>query len=73
MGLLQPQQAKTVDPDSAPFIAGRKNKVYHTRQCRYGLNVESPVGFATAYDAELSGRMPCEFCTPQNVPAQPQK
>lgn len=73
MGLSQPQQVKTIDPHSAPFVSGKKNRVYHTRHCQYAANLDSPAGFSTSHDAERSGKMPCQFCAPQSGAAQQQQ
>jgi len=59
------KEVKTVDPQSAPFVAGKRNKVYHARGCPYAANLISAVGFASALEAEASGRIPCEFCSPR--------
>jgi len=59
------KDGKTVDAASAPFVAGKRNKVYHTRQCRYAVDLSSPVGFASVREAEASGRIACEFCNPR--------
>ena len=58
-------EVKSVDPESAPFVAGKRNKVYHARGCPYAANLSSPVGFASVLEAEASGRIPCEFCAPR--------
>ena len=58
-------EVKTIDAQSAPFVAGKRNKVYHARGCPYAANLNSPVGFAGVLEAEASGRIPCEFCSPR--------
>lgn len=58
------QKVKTSDPLTAPYVAGKKNRVYHARHCPYAAELASPVGYETLRDAEASGRMPCEFCAP---------
>jgi len=55
---------RRISADAAPFITGKRNKVFHVRHCQYAANLESLIGFSSARDAELSGYMPCEFCTP---------
>lgn len=61
------RDAKTVDPQTAPFVAGKRNKVYHSRQCPYAAGLNSPAGFSGAREAEASGRIPCEFCSPHKA------
>jgi hypothetical protein len=63
------KDVKTLDARTAPFVSGKRNRVYHTRECRYAADVNSPVGFASALDAESTGRLPCEFCLPRNSAA----
>ena len=62
------QKVKTSDPLTAPFVAGKKNHIFHARNCPYAANLESPVGYETIRDAEASGRIPCEFCAPHKAP-----
>ena len=57
--------SRSTDTEKAVFVAGKHNKVYHLRQCRYAADISSPVGFTSARDAEASGRVPCEFCNPR--------
>ncbi|HEY3321516.1 MAG TPA: hypothetical protein VGP72_13695 [Planctomycetota bacterium] len=62
-------QSKKVDAESAAFVAGKKNKIYHRRGCRFAASLDSPVGFASEFEAQNSGRVPCEFCA--NLPVKP--
>jgi len=59
------KEVKTADPETAPYVAGKRNKVYHARGCPYAANLSSAVGFASVLEAEASGRIPCEFCSPR--------
>lgn len=49
----------------ALFVAGKRSKIYHRRDCPYAANLESLVGFNKMGDAEGSGHIPCEFCAPR--------
>lgn len=60
-----PRDVKTVDAELAPIVAGKANKVYHARHCRYAAALNNPVGFSSPRDAEAKGLIPCEFCNPQ--------
>ena len=65
------KKPKAADPASAPFVAGKRNRVFHTRGCPYAADLEAPVGYETLRDAEASGRLPCEFCRPNKIEAAP--
>jgi hypothetical protein len=65
------QKAKSADPTTAPFVAGKRNKVFHRRHCPYAAELDSPVGFETLRDAEASGKIPCAFCKPHMIEAAP--
>ncbi|MCY3020652.1 MAG: hypothetical protein NTW87_16665 [Planctomycetota bacterium] len=51
-------------------MAGKRNKVYHKRDCPYAANLDSPAGYSTVQDAESSGHIPCVFCSPRGNEAQ---
>jgi len=65
------QKKKKADAATAPFVAGKRNQVFHTRHCPYAVELDSPVGFETLHDAEASGRIPCAFCKPHMVDTAP--
>ncbi len=65
------QKTRTADPLTAPYVAGKKNRVFHARHCPYAADLVSPQGYDTLRDAEASGRIPCEFCAPHKESPPP--
>jgi len=64
-------KAKSVTAQDAPFIAGKKNRVYHVRNCQYAVSLDSAVGYASLREADASGKIPCEFCAPRTQAVAP--
>ena len=62
----KPQYPKvpTIDARTAPFVSGKNTRIFHVRGCEYAKSIDSPIGFASAGEAQRSGRIPCEFCHP---------
>jgi hypothetical protein len=62
--------ARAIAVKDAPFVAGKKHKVYHARHCLYAISLKDAVGFATSADAEAAGQIPCAFCNPRSSQKQ---
>ena len=65
------KEVRTVDPLTAPLVAGKHSKVFHARGCPYAASAKAPVGFASVQEAEASGRIPCQFCSPRSAGTPP--
>jgi endonuclease/exonuclease/phosphatase family metal-dependent hydrolase len=58
--------SKTVPPESAPFIASKRSKVFHKASCGNGKKIteKNRVGFPSFGDASGAGKRPAKCCNP---------
>jgi hypothetical protein len=58
--------SKTVPPESAPFIASKRSKVFHKASCGNGKKIseKNRVGFPSFSDASGAGKRPAKCCNP---------
>ena len=63
---LSNSNSKTVAPDSAPFIASKNSKVFHSAGCNNAARIieKNKVGYSTFKDASGAGKRPAKCCTP---------
>jgi endonuclease/exonuclease/phosphatase family metal-dependent hydrolase len=57
---------ETVSPDTAPFIASKRSKVFHKANCGNGKNIieKNRVGYPSFGDASGAGKRPAKCCNP---------
>jgi endonuclease/exonuclease/phosphatase family metal-dependent hydrolase len=58
--------SETEAPDTAPFLASKKSKVFHSADCGNAKRIsdKNKVGFPTFQDAEGAGKRPAKCCSP---------
>lgn len=58
--------SETEAPDTAPFLASKKGKVFHSADCGNAKRIsdKNKVGYPTFQDAESAGKRPAKCCSP---------
>jgi len=58
--------SETAPPDSAPFLASKRSKVFHKADCGNAKRIsdKNKVGFPSFDDAEGAGKRPAKCCKP---------
>jgi endonuclease/exonuclease/phosphatase family metal-dependent hydrolase len=58
--------SETASPDTAPFLASRRSKVFHKAGCGNAnrISEKNKVGYPTFSDAEGAGKRPASCCKP---------
>ena len=58
--------SETAAPDTAPFLASKRSKVFHKADCGNGQRIsdKNKVGYPTFKDAENAGKRPAKCCSP---------
>ncbi len=59
-------ESETAPPDSAPFLASKRSKVFHKAGCGNAKRIsdKNKVGFPTFNDAKGAGKRPAKCCKP---------
>jgi endonuclease/exonuclease/phosphatase family metal-dependent hydrolase len=59
-------ESETASPDSAPFLASKRSKVFHKAGCGNANRIsdKNKVGYPTFKDAEGAGKRPANCCKP---------
>jgi len=58
--------SETEAPDTAPFLASKRSKVFHAADCGNAKRIsdKNKVGYPTFQDAEGAGKRPAKCCSP---------
>ena len=59
-------ESETAAPDTAPFLASKRSKVFHSADCGSAKKImdKNKVGYPTFQDAEGAGKRPAKCCNP---------